>query len=729
MGTSSKAADARQGGVVRWIMTLAPPSRAAFLAALLAAAAVSALTVLLGRNEFGRSLENAALDMAYTLRATAAEAPASTDILLVAIDEPSFQELQRPWPWPRSLHAECVRRLREAGARLIVFDVIFAEHGDPVEDAALVQAVAGEGAGDVVVAQTIDHVVTPQFERTILVTPFDALDQAAAGKGLALLVPDEDGVVRRLKPVLGGLPTLAAQAARLLDEQRLVTQLRALEGREALLDYAGPAGTLPVVSYYQVVDERPLPAALVRGKTVFIGRTLAATAAPEAQADAFRTPFHGVHGRLMAGVEIHANALRTLLAGGATPVAGEGLRLGVTVALLLAGALAFFGRPPVTAGLRLALLLLLLGGVSYALFVSRTLWLAPALTAGGLGLLFALATAWGQLVEMRERRWLRGAFGRYVSPTVVDALIEQHDRLELGGEEVEATVLFSDLAGFTGLSETMTPRELIAFLNDYFTPIGEVIKAEAGTLDKFIGDAVMAFWGAPLPQPDHARRACRAALAMQTTLAGLRDEWRARGETARVNAHARIGLHSGALVVGNVGSRDRFDYTCLGDAVNLASRLEGVNKVYGTSILVSEAVATALGESTATPAGEGTRNAETPPGAVVGGFLLREVDRLRVKGRAQPVRVYELLDEVDYATDVPAWLTTFHAARAAYGSQRFDEAEALFREVLTHRSPGDAGEGVGEQDGPSRVFLARIAAWRETPPPPDWDGVHTLTSK
>jgi adenylate cyclase len=296
------------------------------------------------------------------------------------------------------------------------------------------------------------------------------------------------------------------------------------------------------------------------------------------------------------------------------------------------------------------------------------------------------------LLEARERRWLRQAFGRYLSPSVVQVIVSHPERLQLGGEEVEGTVLFSDLAGFTSISENMAPADLIRLLNEYFSPMTEIILAQQGTLDKFIGDAIMAFWGAPVPLEDHAVKACQAALAMQRAMESWESRWQGQ-ELPKLRI--RIGLHSGSLVAGNVGSRERFNYTVLGDTVNLASRLEGVNKAYGTEILLSEEVHR----------------------RVVGRFLARKLDLVRVKGRVEPVTIYELLAEA--AADEPEWVRIFALGRKAYGERDWDRAETQFLEVLRLKP----------EDPPAHVFLSRVRAYRIQPPPPQWDEVFALEGK
>jgi adenylate cyclase len=256
---------------------------------------------------------------------------------------------------------------------------------------------------------------------------------------------------------------------------------------------------------------------------------------------------------------------------------------------------------------------------------------------------------------------------------------------------VEGTVLFADLAGFTSLSETMPPADLIRLLNEYFSPLTEIILAHRGTLDKYIGDAIMAVWGAPLPLPDHAGLACQAALQMQAAMQILQKGWLTRGLPP---LSARLGLHSGPLIAGNVGSQERFNYTVLGDTVNLASRLEGVNKLYGTDILLSESVYRL-----------GAR-----------GFLVRELDTIRVQGRVQPVTIYELLAGTG---GEPEWLKIFSAGREAYRNCDWDQAEGYFQNVLRLKPT----------DKPAQVFLNRVQHYRKTPPSYGWEGVFTLDGK
>ena len=646
--------------------------------------AVAVVLAVLSFLPFGQFLENQTLDLCYRLRPLASPPP---DLLIVAIDEPSFQELDRPWPWPRRLHAELVRRLSAAGARLIMFDVIFAGATNPEDDQLFADAI--REAGNVVLGEALEVARDPRFTRRILITPYKPFQLAARAQGLCTITPDADGVVRRFRLSLAGRETIPLASFQVVRPGNSLSPT--LNG---LIDYAGPPRTLDTVSYYQVIDpERPLPAERIKDRIVLVGHMLEASVTPQAQADAFYTPFFAQGGHLMSGVEIQGNILETLLKGSwgrEIPLWG---RLALLLVAILLASLALVRLKPLVGLIFTAGCVLVMAAVAFGLLVLARFWVPPFLISTGLVLVYTGNVLGHYFTEAREKRWLRQAFGRYVAPSVVESIIKDPSRLELGGEELETTVLFADLEGFTHFSEAMSPQALIKLLNDYFTPMTRIIMAHRGTLDKYIGDALMALWGAPVPLPDHALRACQAALEMEQAMAELQKTWQARGLPLLV---ARFGLHTGPVVAGNVGSRERFDYTVLGDTVNLASRLEGVNKVYGTRILLSEETGKQVREH----------------------LVLRELDLVQVKGRGQPVAIYELVGSSS-SEGSSAWLAAFAAGLQEYRNREWDQASQAFREVL-HLQP---------EDRPAQVFLERCRVFAATPPPPDWQGVFILESK
>jgi len=656
------------------------PRRRPLWLALLAFLILAPLSFL----KLGKTLDNLGLDLCYRLRPIS---PPPPGLLIIGIDEPSFQELRQAWPWPRRLHAALIDRLAAAGARLIIFDILFADPTTAEDDKRF--AAAMHRAGNVILAETLEITRDPHFSRQILVQPLEAFRREARALGLIMITPDSDGVVRRFHLRLGGQETLPAVVA-----QSLWPPVPVPPDLSGLIRYVGPPRSIDIVSYYQVMDpERPLPEERIKGRIVLIGRMLEASITPQAQADSFYTPFFAATGQLMSGVEVQGHIIYTVLGGLWGHDVHAALELALALTLMLAFAYLLTRLRPLAAVGALAGLLVLVNGLSLYLFLSWNLWLTPVLASVGMVVVYLGNISAHYLLESREKRWLRQAFGRYVSPVLVEAITTHPERLELGGEEVEATILFADLAGFTRLSEDMAPKPLIHLLNEFFSAFTQIILAQQGTLDKYIGDALMAYWGAPLPLADHATRGCQAALEMQGAMGALQEAWQTRGLPL---VSARMGLHSGRVVAGNVGSRDRFNYTVMGDAVNLAFRLEGANRHYGTRILLSEATFRRLGDA----------------------FLVRELDQVQVKGRMQPVTIYELLGPQP-GDGIPEWLQLFSYGRSAYREGLWQQAANYFQEVLRRK----------EDDGPARLFLRRCLEFVKNPPPPNWQGVFILDRK
>lgn len=629
----------------------------------------------------GQNLENLALDFGYQLRPTE---PPPPGLLIVGIDAASFQEMRRSWPWPRRFHAELIKRLAQAGARLIILDILFANPSNPEDDEFFSRAM--RQAGNVILARTIETLEDPRFSRQMVVDPLPKFGQAAAGVALMVVTPDGDGVVRRFQLRIGGLETLAALVIKNLRLRQTIP-----DDSPRLIRYIGPPGSIETISYYQIWDpQQPLPVAKIRGRIVLVGRMLETTFDPLAKIDAFYTPFSAA-GRLhMSGVELQGQIINTLMQDNW----GRELSLPSRLILYFLVLLPFsflVTRLSLRSGLAaLAGMLLLLGGTSFFLFLTRNLWVQPALLSLGLIFVFGSCTLEFFLREMREKRWLRQAFSRYVSPDLVENIVAHPERLELGGEEVEVTVLFADIENFSAISEEITPREMILLLDEYFDTLTQVILEQQGTVDKYIGDALMCFWGAPIPLPDHALKACKASLEIKVAMEGLQKNFQDRGLP---QFSLRIGINSGLVVAGNVGSRERFNYTVIGDTVNLAARLEKANKYYRTSIILSETTRGLAGE----------------------GITTRELDHILVKGRSQSTRIYELLENRPGGTS-PAWLQLFSDGLSAYRRREWAQGLDIFNQVLVLK-PGDI---------PAKLYLGRCRHYLKHPPPPDWQGIHSL---
>ena len=589
------------------------------------------------------------------------------------------------WPWSRDAHALLLRYLSAAGARLAVFDVLFPEPdpGDPVADTIFAETL--DQFGLAVLALTfspgsLDDALLWDAQRasedpsrrqvptllrgfalgasqsgdpgaTVPLTPFPYVEpphplflRSAAGVGSITLGADPDGVVRWERLVYdhrGTLyPSLGLAAARLLDHERLgglvslaagslrVGQ-RALpvdgEGR-LLIRWRGPYRegehtTYPVYPMFHLLNsadqilkglEPDVPLETFRDKIVLVGVTGVGTL----EFDPRPTPLRPSD----PGILVHATVIDNLLTGDVLRRAEDGANLALLGAAgVLAGVLtAAAGSGPAGAGAALGLLLVLAALGTWGLALGVWLdFVAPALAAS--------LAAFGSMManyatEGREKARVRELFSRYVPPEYVRRLADDFESVALGGERAEITILFSDIRGFTNLSERLPPSAVIEILNEYLERMSEVVFRHGGTLDKFIGDAVMAFWGAPVPIADHANKALTAALDMIAELDGLNARWKERGEPTELAIG--VGLNTGPAVVGNIGSLTRkLDYTAIGDAVNLASRLESLNKTYGTTILVSESTLTAAG----------------------GGYATRAVEAVTVKGKKKPVNVFELL--------------------------------------------------------------------------------------
>ncbi len=539
-----------------------------------------------------------------------------------------------------------------------------------------------------------------------VVTALPLLATATTGAGALNIDRDLDGKVRRVPLAIerGGqlyAPMGLWIAARVAGGARAPAPLGYLSGDEvvqlgerklpvdrragAMIGWLGAGRRFPVVSAAALLDGSLAPTAL-RDKAVLVGYV-------DAARDRISTPFDPA----MPGVELHATLADNALHGGLLRLAPGWVTvlsvalLGLLCTLLQLRALrsrrAWFGA----AGA--GVLLLAFVGIAQWLFVDG-LVIATALPAAALLLVTAAATTAALVTEGRERAVLRQAFGQYVSTELVEQIVENPDLARLGGQRRELSILFSDIRGFSQLSEGMDPQDLSTLLNDYLTPMTSIVLQERGMLDKYIGDAVMAVYGAPLPLPDHAARACASALRMQAALDELNAGFHAAG---RPELHVGIGINSGEVSVGNMGSELRFDYTVLGDAVNLSSRLESLTKEFGGAILVGEQTRALAGDE----------------------FVFRELGAVRVKGRGGAVRVYELCgsrerSSVD-ADTAARWQRAIDAMRAS----AFADAVTMLAQLQQER-PDDAALA---------KLLERAQDLAATPPDGEWDGVYVQRSK
>ncbi|HIE53384.1 MAG TPA: adenylate/guanylate cyclase domain-containing protein [Armatimonadetes bacterium] len=586
------------------------------------------LTVLLFAVGALQWLELKAIDWRFRLRGPE---PPPEEIVLVGVDQHSFDELQQRWPWPRSWHALVIDRLRAAGAAVIVLDFLLSEPSEAPEDQALVEALAR--AGNVVLPREI----TPEQQH---VACLPRVAQAAAGEGYVNFHPDQDGIVRQqplLFVVVEGdteqvfLP-LGVEVAclyRNLPAEIDLSQPGAVRlgsltvpldrSGNLRINFVGGSGSFPLYSYADVLAGRVTPETFAR-KIVFIGLT------DPTYHDYYRTPFRrsAKPFAVPAGaevspsvstssIEIHANLARTILQECFLRQPPKGFTYGLV--LLLAFLLAFaWGRMENLWAERLsflaALALVGLGGQ----LAFRHGWLLDLMPLWGVTLLtYGGHLSLSLVVERLRRQQVTEMFGKYLPRPVADWLVKHPESLRLGGERQEITILFADIRGFTTLAEARDPEEVVDLLNDYFNAVGRVIQQYEGLIYKFVGDEVMVLFNTPRPQEDHVLRAVQVGLDMQAAVAQLRQRWQKQG---RPDLHIGVGITRGPVVVGNVGFEDHLDYTAIGDPVNLAARLCG--SAEPDQVLVDEQVYEVIRQR----------------------VVAKDLGTIPIKGKTEAVRVY-----------------------------------------------------------------------------------------
>ncbi len=681
------------------------------------------------------------------------------DVVIVDIDEASLAEVGH-FPWPRSVLAQLIDRLVEAGVVVVGFDIVFAEDEEnPIrqvlreatpllgDNAArlgeLLAPVDEELDGDLLFARSISaareagidivlgYALTQEQNRAgVTGDPLELLDapdpgalgleqmtghtanitvlqQAAERAGFFVSTPDADGVNRSYPMILAYddaiYPSLALESARrflFVEEIALLsTPIGGVETLEAvsldgellptdglgrvMIPYRGPARTFDYVSAADVL--RGDAGEALAGRIALIGTSAVGLV------DIRSTPVSSVY----PGVEVHASVLAGIIDGqfpfkppwadGVDIVLTFGLGLLLSLVLPFSGVLLYVLASAVAAGI--------------AVWVNLWLWIDQAFVTSLIGPLLAVVAVtsfnlvYGFFTETLAKRQLKSMFGQYVPPELVEEMSRNPEGITDDGERRELTVLFCDIRGFTTISEQLTASQLKDLLNRFFTPMTEIIFDHRGTIDKYVGDMIMAFWGAPLADPDHARNAIDTALMMLARTEELKPEL-ARLGYPEVNIG--IGLNTGPMNVGNMGSQFRRSYTVLGDSVNLGSRLEGLTKFYGVQLIVGEQ----------THAGQDA-------------FLFRQLDRVQVKGKKEPTRIYTPICRLDEATsEVRAELALYEQARRAYIEKRWDDAEQGFRELR-----------VEEDNVLYDIYLERLAHLRVEPPDDDWDGTFVHTSK
>ena len=661
------------------------------------------------------------------------------DIVIVDIDNRSLNKLGRYHQWPRDYYAEIISYLSKAGVRIIGFDILFMEHDiDNIADTLLVQAT--RNAKNVCHSVSFSQAEPDAFLYKMNVAPpelnvedfsyifppeimnqipsadrFDGkffdLYNASQKIGFANYQPDDDSVIRKMPLFMnfaGRLyPSLAmAMVLHLFHIQHDQIEIKPgdyvqlhVSGKtgayvleipidrmtQMLINYNGTFQTFRYISFYDVYMHR-IPQEFFKDKIIIIGAS-----APGLE-DIRPVPFQEV----FPGVEIHANILYNILTQDFIYKKPKAINLFILILLcLIVGIVSSFFKMSINIPLLVIIASGYILGTFYA-FMENSVWIENVRPF--IGIIFSQIAVLGfkYFNEIKDKKRIKGMFQNYLSPAVVNELLQNPNMLKLGGERKIATAFFSDIKNFTSYSEMLEPELLVSYLNEYLSAVSEIILKYDGYLDKYEGDAVVAIFGVPIEQPDHAVRACLAALDIQERLTKLRKKWIKQN---RPPFETRIGINSGPMIAGNIGGTSRFDYTAIGDSVNLASRLEGVNKVYKTSIIISEATFKKVSQH----------------------VWCRKLDFIRVKGKSHPVQIYEVIARKTQELDnnQKACYQYFLKGLKKYREHQFIDAQIYFEKALS----------VNSNDGPSKEFIRRCQYFTRHPLPASWDGVFDLKNK
>jgi len=688
---------------------------------------------------------------------------ASGQLIFVDIDDVSLTKIGQ-WPWPRDKITQMITNINKAGAAVIIFDGVLAEPdrtspenvarllddnhpakqalmGMPQNDNALAEAiedtgkfVAGFTRGSnqqppilkkrILVKKDVQQFITANkdfdagyFETSAQFLP--VLQNASAGNGSFMASAESDSVIRRTGLIFHNgnqiFPSLVLEGLRLYERDgKEVIKISASDNysnikiAEPLTAHIGryeipmSADGKMWVYFRHFSDDENLPAHAFIGNEILpdlSGKIVFIASSAEGLMDLRATPLG-----MQPGVRIHMNALEQILQHKylIRPLTANDLELGAAMAIsVIIILLSFFFNPLWLSGI----VVLASGGgfwLSWHLFVTRGALFDPVTPTIIVALVFIVASILSYLKSEYERRQVRDAFGLYISPDFMEELAADPDKLRLGGEIRELSVLFSDIRSFTSISEGLSPEELIQLMNDFLTPMSDLVMQNRGTIDKYMGDAMMAFWNAPLDDARHARNACNAALGMQAALDPINETVAKRAQErgkAPSLLKAGIGINTGPCAVGNMGSKQRFAYSALGDAVNLASRLEGQTKNYGVNILI----------------GENTYNAVTD-------FACLEMDLIQVKGKQEAVRIFALIGDESINAD-----TAFMALKSEHDAMINAYQSGDFKAAKAHAKTC-AKIQCFDLDMVYDVYTKRCDAMIKNPPK-DWDGVYVATSK
>jgi adenylate cyclase len=693
---------------------------------------LSLIILLFQKTTFFQDFESKTIDYRFRLFPIAQRA--DSNVIMIAIDDNSLRDMRKNrvvWPWARDIYGAVVNYLSEQGAKAVIFDMQFyepdydrADVSSEELDAEFAQSI--QESGKVVLGMQLVPDATsvpPELSRFTLtkttgmlpstgkyqgvLAPIPEFMQSAAKVGIINIEPDKDGVIRRV-PFLYHFgkdyyPQISYSAWSLAQHSsQYPSSLKKLpfdkEGNY-LINWYGPAGVDGVFKYLRFTAvlqsasatasglQPQIPNGYFKDKYVIIGATAGGLM------DLKISPYT----QIMPGMEIWGTVLSNLLNHDFIHIVPGWINFLILLIVSFLVIILFSNTNNKWNNILLLTILILVVASNFYLWSSQRylLNLVGPLLAFFLAYFYIVTVSY--LMEGRNKREIRKIFSRYLHPDVVEKLVENPDLVQMGGEEIDATILFSDIYDFTTFSEKTQPQELVSTLNEYFSHFTNSILDFHGLLDKYTGDGLMALWGVPIPRKDHALLACQAALAHRNySLELLKTKPQL---TAAENLHlfTRVGINSGKIVAGNIGSERRMDYTAIGDAVNLSARLEGVNKIFHTNIIISESTYCLVEDS----------------------FICRELDYLRVKGKKEPTRIFELLDEKNNSEQKDySWITEYEKALELYRKGDWKEAIALFTQFY---------EGP-LRDQPSHTMIERCEYLIKNPPA-TWDGILTLEVK
>ena len=642
-----------------------------FTKTLLISLTVAAILTILIFTGFLNTWESRVSDALY--------APSSTlnDIVIVAIDDQSLQELGR-WPWPRDRFAKVIDNLNQSA--VIGIDVSFFESAEG--DAELAESLKNN---NVVLAMeyTSFSYRNDELYGENLLKPTPSLGTPGIDfqTGYVNLYTDSDGVTRTFIPKILGIEDHNHFSVVVVNE--FIGTSTSVGSSRMLIKFYSEPGGYEHISFSDVYNNKTNPS-YFENKIVLIGATAS---------DLHDDVIVPISNQAMPGVEVNANLVQSILTRDYLYYQDDVSAIAIIFLFaILAGLLLYKFK------IHIATFLLVILAIAYILLsiyifdtglIINLLYPLLSIT-----LVYIPLVVIYYLTEEKSRKWITSIFGRYVSPVVIDNLIKNPDKIKLGGEKRNITVFFSDIRGFTSISEKLDPEDLVHLLNEYLTEMTSIIRKDQGLVDKYMGDAIMAFWGAPLDQPKHAQMACSSSLEMISKLKELKEKWKNQNFPL---FDIGIGLNSGDAIVGNMGSSKRFDYTAIGDNVNLASRLEGLNKSYGTNIIISEYTHKIIENN----------------------FETRKLDAVKVKGKSKPILIYELLSKKDSLTKKQSeFIKVYEEGLELYFEKKWNLAIKSFEKAFKLIN-----------DHASNLFINRCNEFLNNPPPKDWDGVWEMKTK